>query len=69
MIIETLFELFRVKGSFKEHICSGIVYRFTCFNCNVHYYGRASCYFYNRAAERNITNHAGTGALKILISP
>ena len=53
MLIETLFELFRVKGSFKEHICSGIVYRFTCFNCNVHYYGRASCYFYNRAAERN----------------
>ena len=29
MLIETLFELFRVKGSFKEHSCPGIVYRFT----------------------------------------
>ena len=52
MLNETLFQLFRVKGSFKEQIYSGIICRFICFNCNVSYYGRALCYFYTRDAER-----------------
>ena len=51
MLNETLFQLFRVKGSFKEQTYSGIIYRFICFKCNVHYYGRA-LYFYTRVAER-----------------
>ena len=51
MLIETWFQLFRVKGSLKKQIYSRIIYRFICFNCNVHYYGRA-LYFYTRVAER-----------------
>ena len=43
--------LFRFKDPLEKKICSGIIYRYTCSNCKVTYYGKTFCHFYTRAAE------------------
>ena len=69
MLIETLFELCRVKGSFKEHICPGIVYRFTLLIAMIIITEEHPVTFIIELLNVRVTSHAGTGALKILISP
>ena len=43
--------LFRYNDSLQKNICSDIVYRCTCSNCKVIYYGKTYCLFFTRAAE------------------
>ena len=43
--------LFRFKDSLEKKICSGIIYRYTCSNCKVTYYGKTFRHFYTRATE------------------
>ena len=50
--------LFRFKDSLVKKIISGIVYRYTCSNCKVTYYGKTFRYFFTRAFE-----HIGTSNL------
>ena len=50
--------LFRFKDSLKKKILSGIVYRYTCSNCKVTYYGKMFRHFFTRASE-----HMGTSNL------
>ena len=69
MLIETLFELFRVKGSFKEHSCPGIVHRFTLLIAMFIITEEHPVTFIIELLNARVTSHAGTGALKILISP
>ena len=68
MLIETWFQLFRVKGSLKEQIYSGIIYRFIVLTAmfiitEEHYT------FIVELLNTGVSSHAGTGDLKILISP
>ena len=52
--------LFRFKDSLEKKIRSGIIYRYTCSNCKVTYYGKTFRYFYTRAAEHmRISNLTG----------
>ena len=52
--------LFRFKDSLKKKICSGIIYRYTCSNCKVIYYGKTFRQFYTKAAEHmGISNLTG----------
>ena len=43
--------LFRYKDSLQKKIRSDIVYRYTCSNCKVTYYGKTYHHFFTRAAE------------------
>ena len=55
-----LSSLFRYKDSFKKEIHSDIVYRYTCSNCKVTYYGKTYRHFFTRAAEHmGISNLTG----------
>ena len=52
--------LFRFKDPLEKKIRSGIIYRYTCSNCKVTYYGKTFCHFYTRAAEHmGISNLTG----------
>ena len=52
--------LFRFKDSLNKKICSFLVYRYTCSNCNVTYYGKTYRHFFTRAAEHmGISNLTG----------
>ena len=52
--------LFRYKDSLEKEICSDIVYRYTCSNCKVTYYGKRYHHFFNRAPEHmGISNLTG----------
>ena len=42
--------LFRFKDPLEKKIRSGIIYRYTCSNCKVTYYGKTFGHFYTRAA-------------------
>ena len=53
--------LFRYKDSLKKKIRSVIVYRYTCSNCKVTYYGKRYRNFFPRAAE-----HMGIFNLSVL---
>ena len=45
----------RKKSGLEE-----IIYRYTCSNCKVIYYGKSFCHFYTRAAAHmGISNHTG----------
>ena len=50
--------LFRYKDSLEKEILTDIVYRYTCSNCKVTYYGKTYYHFFTRAAE-----HVGTSNL------
>ena len=50
--------LFQFKDLLKKKIHSGIIYRYTCSNCKVTYYGKTFRLFYTRAAE-----HMGISSL------
>ena len=43
--------LFRFKDTLNKKIRSFLVYRYTCSNCNVTYYGKIYRHFFTRAAE------------------
>ena len=43
--------LFRFKDTLDKKIWSDLVYRYTCSNCNVTYYGKTYQHFFTRAAE------------------
>ena len=52
--------LFRFKDSLNKKIRSFLVYRYTCSNCNVTYYGKTYRHFFTRAAEHmGISNLTG----------
>ena len=52
--------LFRFKDPLEKKIRSGIIYRYTCSNCKVTYYGKTFGHFYTRAAEHmRISNLTG----------
>ena len=52
--------LFRYQDSLKKEIHSDIVYRYTCSNCKVTYYGKTYRHFFTRAAEHmGISNLTG----------
>ena len=52
--------LFRYKDSLGKEIRSDIVYRYTCSNCKVTYYGKTYRHFFTRAAEHmGISNLTG----------
>ena len=52
--------LFRFKDPLEKKIRSGIIYRYTCSNCKVTYYGKTFRHFYTRAAEHmGISNLTG----------
>ena len=43
--------LFKFKDSPDKKICSALIYRCTCTNCNVTYYGKTCRLFFTRTAE------------------
>ena len=43
--------LFHFKDTLDKKIRSDLVYRYTCSNCNVTYYGKSYRHFFTRAAE------------------
>ena len=49
---------FRFEDSLEKKILSGIVYRYTCSNCKVTYYGKTFLHFFTRVSE-----HMGTSNL------
>ena len=52
--------LFQFKDRLEKKICSGIIYRYTCSDCKVTYYGKIFCNFYTRVAEHmEISNLTG----------
>ena len=52
--------LFRYKDSLQKKIRSDIVYRYTCSNCKVTYYGKTYHHLFTRAAEHmGISNLTG----------
>ena len=52
--------LFQFKDPLEKKIRSGIIYRYTCSNCKVTYYGKTFRHFYTRAAEHmGISNLTG----------
>ena len=46
-----LCSLFHFKDTLDKKIRSDLVYRYTCSNCNVTYYGKTYQHFFTRAAE------------------
>ena len=54
-----LHTLFKFKDSLDKKIHSDLIYRYTCSNCNVTYYGKTYQHFFTRAAE-----HMGISNLK-----
>ena len=59
MIFRKLNTLFQLKGPLEKEIRSGI-YRYTCSNSKVTYYGKTFRHFYTRAAEHmGISNLTG----------
>ena len=46
-----LCSLFHFKDTLDKKIRSDLVYRYTCSNCNVTYYGKTYRHFFTRAAE------------------
>ena len=46
-----LSNLFRFKGSIPKELCSHIVYRFLCTNCNITYYGETERHLNARSGE------------------
>ena len=67
MLIELEKSMFRLNTLFcfnnsrEKKIRSGIIYRYTCNNCKVTYYGKTFRHFYTRAAEHmGISNLIGT---------
>ena len=46
-----LHTLFKFKDSLKKKIGSDLIYRYTCSNCNVVYYGKTYRHFFTKAAE------------------
>ena len=44
-------KLFWFKDPLEKKIRSGIIYRYTCSNCKITYYGKTFHHFYTRAAE------------------
>ena len=55
-----LSSLFHYKYSLKKEIYSDTVYRYTCSNCKVTYYGKTYQHFFTRAAEHmGISNLIG----------
>ena len=55
-----LYTLFRLKDPLEQKIRSGIIYRYTCSNCKVTYYGKTFRHFYTREAEHvGISNVTG----------
>ena len=46
-----LHTLFKLKDSLDKKIRSDLIYRYTCSNCNVPYYGKTYRQFFTRAAE------------------
>ena len=52
--------LCRFKDPLEKKIQSGIIYRYTCSNCKVTFYGKTFRHFYTRAVEQmRISNLAG----------
>ena len=52
--------LFRFKNTLNNKIHSFLVYRYTCSNCNVTYYGKTYRHFFARAAKHmGVSNLAG----------
>ena len=52
--------LFHFKDSLEKKICSGIIYRYRCSNCNITYYRKTFRHFYTRVAEHmGISNLTG----------
>ena len=52
--------LFQFKDRLEKKIRSGIIYRYTCSNCKVTYYGKTFRHFYTKAAEHmGISNLTG----------
>ena len=52
--------LFQFEDSLERKIRSGLIYRYTCSNCKVTYYGKTFRHFYTRAAEHmGISNLTG----------
>ena len=52
--------LFQFEDSLEKKIRSGLIYRYTCSNCKVTYYGKTFRHFYTRAAEHmGISNLTG----------
>ena len=43
--------LFKFKDSLDKKIRTDLIYRYTCSNCNVTYYGKTYRHFFTRAAE------------------
>ena len=43
--------LFWFKDILNKKIFSFLVYRYTCSNCNVTYYGKTYCHFFSRAVK------------------
>ena len=43
--------LFHFKDTLDKKIRSDLVYRYTCSNCNITYYGKTYRHFFTRAAE------------------
>ena len=56
-IIFHLSTLFRCKDTIHKKLCSGLVHRFKCSNCNVTYYGKTKCHFFVRAADHMDISH------------
>ena len=52
--------LFRFKDTLNKKIRSFLVYRYTCSNCNVTYYGKTYRHFFTRVAEHmGVSNLTG----------
>ena len=56
--------LFRFKDSFEKKIRSGIIYRYTCSNCKVTYYGKTFHHFYTRGAKHMVISNLTGKCLK-----
>ena len=50
-------KFFKLKDSCKKKIHSGIVYRYTCTNCKVTYYGKTFCHFFTRVSGHMETSN------------
>ena len=65
--------LFRFKDSLEKKNRPGLIYRYTCSNCKVTYYGKIFRHFYTRAAERmgisNLIGRCLKNAKQSAISP
>ena len=46
-----LLTLFKFKDTLEKKIRSNLIYRYTCNNCNITYYGKTYPHFFTRVAE------------------